>query len=191
MLHLFYLVNEMYSKVWYGLLVVALLGVLWIGVPHASSAYHLDRGIRLLEDEAELRVAIDHLETAVRLGPADTQAHRWLAKAYQRAGQPEKAIAPAQQALSHSPDNPLVKLEMGDVYDCLGDAEGAVTFYEAGWVGDRRPQLRVNYLKLADESWLAGDRERAHDIWQDKVLGHGYADLYAAWRLFQYYADDE
>ena len=190
MLHLFYLVNEMYSKVWYGLLVVALLGVLWIGVPHAASAYHLDRGIRLLEREAELRVAIDHLETAVRLGPADTQAHRWLAKAYLRAGQPEKAITPAQQALSLSPNSPLVKLEMGDAYDGLGDAEGAVRFYEAGWVGDRLPQLLVNYLKLADESWLAGDRERARDIWRDKVLGRGDADLYAAWRLFQYCADD-
>ena len=70
-------------------------------------------GIRLLERKAERRAAIDRLETAVRLGPADTQAHRWLAKAYQRAGQPEKALAPAQQALSLSPNSPLVKLEMG------------------------------------------------------------------------------
>ena len=70
-------------------------------------------GIRLLERKAERRAAIDRLETAVRLGPADTQAHRWLAKAYLRAGQPEKALAPAQQALSLSPNSPLVKLEMG------------------------------------------------------------------------------
>ena len=183
--------SDVLTKFWAGLLGLLLLGLLWTGVPYIASAYHLDRGIRLLEDDAEPRVAIDQLETAVRLEPGNTQAHRWLAKAYLRAGQPERAIAPAQQALSLSSDSPLVKLEMGDVYDDLGDAEGAITFYEAGWVGDRRPQLLVNYLQLADESWMAGDRERARDICRDKVLGYGYADLYAAWRLFQYYADDE
>jgi len=69
----------MFSRIWYGLAGGLLLALLWISVPHAASAYHLDRGIRLLEREAELRVAIDHLETAVRLGPADTGAHRWQA----------------------------------------------------------------------------------------------------------------
>ena len=49
----------------------------------------------------------------------------------------------------------------------------------------------VNYLKLADDLWSAGDREAAASIWEDKVLGLGCGDLYASWRLFQYCTDDD
>ena len=146
---------SVFDKIWLGLTAAVLLGLLWVGIPHFRSASLLNKGVSALAAEGDAQAAIYHLESAVQVEPGNTQAHRWLAKAYLHTGDLDRALAAADSALSLAPDNPLAELELGDVYDRLGDAEGAIAFYEAGWVGDRVPQLRVNYLKLADESWMA------------------------------------
>ena len=182
--------SDVLTKFWAGLVGLVLLGLLWAGVPYIASAYHLDRGIRLLEDDAEPRVAIDHLETAVRLGQADAQAHRWLAKAYLQTGDLDKALMAADSALSLNPDNPLAELELGDVHDQRGEVEKAIARYEA-WGGlGREERLLVNYLKLADGLWSEGAPEEAAAIWRDKVLENDPANLYASWRLYQYLSDE-
>ncbi len=180
----------MLSKIWFGLVAAILLGLLWLGVLHIGSAYYLNKGGQLLNKNNN-QAAIHYLETALRFEANNALAYRWLARAYLQLDQPEKALAAAQQALHLSPHNPLVQLETGDAYDRLGDTAPAIAHYEAGGVGDRTPQLLVNYLKLADKLWLAGEQEAAIALWRDKVSGFGYADLYANWRLFQYYAGDD
>lgn len=180
----------MFTRIWGGLVGITLLGLLWLSGPYLVSAYYLDRGAVLVA-EGNSQTAISYLKTALRFDPDNDQVYRRLARAYLQLDKPEQALEAAQQALSLSPDNPLLQLELGDVYDYLGDVEQAIVHYEAGLVGDRQPQLAVNYIQLANKLWLESDQEAVATIWHDKLLGRNdYADLYVKWRLHQYYAHD-
>lgn len=178
----------MFSKLWLGLLSIIVLGLLWLVSPYLGSAYYLDKGGRLLDTE-DPRTAMDYLERAVALNPDNTLAYRWLTKAHLQLDQPDQAREPARQMLQLAPNNPLVQLEAGDVYDRLGEFEQAITHYEAGQVGDRQLQLAVNYLQLADLLWAEGKHDQVVTIWQDRLPGTGFASLYANWRLYRYYAN--
>ncbi len=175
------------SKIWLGLLSLTLVSLLWLSVPYIGSAYYLDRGVRLLEDDRQS--AIHYLDTALRLEPDNILAYRQFAKVYLQTDKPDQALAAAQQALRLAPHNPVVQLELGDVYDRLGEHEQAIAHFEAGSVGDRQPQLIANYLQLAERLWTNGDQIEAISIWQKKVLESSYGNLYANWRLAQYYVD--
>ncbi|MBN1992352.1 MAG: tetratricopeptide repeat protein [Anaerolineae bacterium] len=178
----------MFSRIWGGLAGITFLGLLWLSGPYLVGAYYLDRGAALMA-EGDNQAAVGYLEIALHFEPDNEQTYRKLAKAYLQLDKPKQALAAAQQALSLSPNNPLLLLELGDAYDDLGNVEQAIAHYQAGLIGDRQPQLAVNYLKLAEQLWLKNDREAAVSIWRDKLLGQNdYADLYAKWRLYQYYA---
>ena len=182
---------SLFDKIWLGLTAAVLLGLFWVGIPHFRSACLLSRGVHALTAEGNTQAAIHHLESAVGVDPGNVQTYRWLAKAYLQTGDLDKALAAADSALSLAPDNPLAELELGDVYDQRGEAEKAIARYEP-WGGEgREERLVVNYLMLADDLWSAGDREAAASIWEDKVVGRGFGDLYASWRLHQYYSDDQ
>ncbi len=174
------------SVVWSGLVVLALLGLLALAVPYLGSARKMADGARLVVPGADLPAAVQSLETALQLDPKSVQAYRWLTRAYLALGAPDKAAASVQAALALAPDHPALQMEAGDVYDVLGDAPRAVAHYEAGGIGDRLPRLLVNYLRVADQLWAAGDTGGAAAIWRDKVLGRGVADLYATWRLMEF-----
>ncbi|MEA3340251.1 MAG: tetratricopeptide repeat protein [Chloroflexota bacterium] len=97
-----------------------------------------------------LETGAAHLHQAIRWDPRNAQATRMLARVYVTQRQSETALETLQQALDVRPDNPLLYLELGDVYDSLGQTEAAIEAYEAGGVGSRGVPLAVNYLKLAD-----------------------------------------
>ncbi len=176
-----------FNKIWWGLIGIILLSLLWISMPYLAGAYYLEQ----IDADLSNQVAIANLEKTLNFEPGNVQALRQLGRLYLEVGELAKALSVAEQAAKLATHNPLIKLELGDVYDRLGQPAQAITHYEAGLVGDRGPQLTVNYLQQADQRWTAGDEAGAIAIWLDNVRGTGYGDLYANWRLAQYYADDD
>lgn len=177
-------------RLWWSGIVGLLLGLCWVSWPYAVSAYYLERGTHSL-DSGALDQAISDLVIASNFESKNSLVSRRLAQAYLQSDEMDQALAAAQQAVTSASDHPLVQLEMGDVYDRLGETEQAIARYEAGQVGDRQVQFIANYLQLAERLWDSGDQVGAVAIWQNKVRGYGYGDLYANWRLAQYYADNQ
>ncbi|HEY76418.1 MAG TPA: tetratricopeptide repeat protein [Thermoflexia bacterium] len=193
---------------WWGGIVSAfgLLLILGLGLaPYGLSVYHLEAGGRALDaalvpvfpdrlapeqvvDEAELAAGMAHLEEAVRWDSRNVQALRLLARGYVSLGESEAALEVLQQALAVRPRNPLVHLELGDVYDSIGDAEAAVREYEAGRIGSRSLPAAANYLKLADAQASYGSGELAILFWR-KALALDPGNLYALYRLFKAHRD--
>jgi len=187
---------------WYRILVVALVLALsaWLG-PYALSSYHLEAGGRALDralvpvfpdwlapeqivDAERLEAGVAHLHQALRWDPRNVQAMRLLVRVHLTQGHPGIALEVLQQALQVRPDNPLLYLELGDVYDSLGQAEAAIEAYETGGVGSRAVPLAVNYLKLADAHAQAGGGDVAIGLWR-KAESVDAGNLYALYRLAQ------
>jgi len=192
---------------WYRILIalalVLALGA-WLG-PYVLSSYHLEAGGRALDaalvpvsqdwlapeqivDAERLESGTAHLHQALRWDPRNVQAMRLLVRVYVTQGRPGAALEMLQQALTVRPDNPLLYLELGDVYDSLGRAEAAVEAYETGGVGSRGVPLAVNYLKLADAQAQAGGGDVAIDLWR-KAATVDPGNLYALYRLAQIHRD--
>lgn len=186
----YFLLQRLVKFGWWLTLLVILTWLLWLILLYTAGAFYLQEGSRLL-NEKDSRTAVGYLETTLRFEPDNAMAYRQLAKVYLQVEDLDQALTTAQQAVTLAPHNPAVQLEIGDIYDRLGNVEQAITHYEAGLVGDRGPQLTANYLQMADRLWADGDLDKASAIWQNKVRGIGYGDLYANWRLAQYYAGDE
>jgi tetratricopeptide (TPR) repeat protein len=174
---------------WLGTTLLTLLGLFFLSWPYVISAHYLSRGSYFL-DSGEVEPTIDNLTAAMNFEPTNVLASRRLAQAYLGSDQSDQALAVAQQAVALAPDNPLPQLELGDMYDRLGKVEQAIAHYEAGQVGDRRVPLIANYLQLAERLWRSGNEAEAVAIWQDKVHRLNSGNLYANWRLAQYYAAD-
>jgi Tfp pilus assembly protein PilF len=179
-------------------LVSSLVLGIWLG-PYALSLYYLEAGGRALDvalvpvfpdrlapeqvvDADELEAGAAHLREAFQQDPRNVQALRLLARAYLSQGKPEAALEVLQQALTARPANPLLHLELGDVYDTLGQTEEAVQAYESGGVGSRGLPLAANYLKLADAKAQAGGGDAAIILWR-KTLAVDPGNLYALYRL--------
>ncbi|MFQ6102246.1 MAG: tetratricopeptide repeat protein [Anaerolineae bacterium] len=197
----------MKGRYWYKILVALVLALAlgaWLG-PYALSFYHLEAGGQALEaalepvfpdrlapeqvvDAERLQAGVAHLHQAIRWDPRNVQAMRLLVRVYITQGQPETALEMLQQALEVRPDNPLLYLELGDVYDSLGQTEAAIEAYEKGGVGSRGVPLAVNYLKLADARVQAGSGDVAIDLWR-KVAIVDPGNLYALYRLTQIHRD--
>jgi len=177
---------------------------LWLR-PYALAVYHLEAGGQALEtalapvfpdrlapeqvvDNARLKDGTSHLHAAVRWDPRNVQALRLLARVYLSQGRPEAALEVLQQALAIRPADPLLRLELGDVYDSLGQAEAAVQAYEAGGVGSRSLPLAVNYLKLAEAQMLWGSGDYAIRLWRT-ALTYDPDNLHALYRLAEVHRD--
>ena len=159
---------SVFDKIWLGLTAAVLLGLFWVGARYLRGAYFLNRGVRALTVQGEDEAAMTYLQKAVQVEPGNIWAHHWLATAYLKTGDLDKALAAADSALSLDPGNRLAELELGDVYDQRGEAENIVAHYQA-WGGEGREERPVvNYLKLADQLWSAGDREAAASIWDTR-----------------------
>jgi tetratricopeptide (TPR) repeat protein len=182
----------MLHRVWLAAVGLVVLALVWRSAPHVVAAYAYGRGATAL-DAGAYASAQDWLQRAVKLETNNPHIYRDLTQAYVAQGALDEALAAAQQAVTLDPANSLAHLALGDVYDARGESAQALAEYEA-WDGaglGRAEQMTVNYLALADRLWQARDQEAAVAIWRDKVLGLGYGDLYANWRLSQYYAEDE
>ena len=181
-----------------GLALVLLLVGLWLG-PYALSVYHLEAGGEALEQSLvtvfpdrlapeqivngpKLEDGAAHLRAAIRRDSRNVQARRLLARVYLSQGQFEAALEILQSALAARPTDPLLSLELGDVYDSLGQTTEAIQAYEAGRVGSRRTPLTADYLKLADAHAEEGGGDTAITLWR-RALGTDPGNLYALYRL--------
>jgi tetratricopeptide (TPR) repeat protein len=185
-------------------LVLIVVIALWLR-PHALSSYHLEAGGCALEEALEpvfsdrlapeqivdgeqLQTGVTHLLEALRWDPRNVQALRILARVYLSQGQPQAALEVMQQALDLGPADPLLHLELGDVYDSLGRTEEARQSYEAGGVGSRGVPLAANYLKLAEAQMLWGSGELAIEFWR-KTVEVDPGNLYALYQLMEIHRD--
>lgn len=178
------------SFLWWGAILVTVIGLFLLAWPYLVSAYYLDRGTQS-QSEQDKQIAISNFEMALHFEPKNPLTIRRLAQTYLWTNRLDQALEAAQLAQSLAPNDPLTYLTLGDVHDHNGNVEQAIRYYEAGLAGNRRAKLTVNYLQLADQLWRNKEQEAAAAIWRDKVIGTGYGDLYANWRLAQYYAGDK
>lgn len=182
------------------LLTFILVAYLWLQ-PYVLSVYHTEVAGRLLNDclvpvypdrlapervvdVAGLQAAVGHLKEAIRLDPRNVQAMRLLARAYLSLGQPQAALEILQRALAIRPKNPLLHLEVADVYDALGYAEEARREYKRGGIGSRNAPLVANCLKLADAQMQGGSGEIAIHLWYETLILDPN-NLYALYHLYK------
>jgi len=195
-----------WMRLWWGGL--ALLCILALGLwlrPYVLSIYHLESGGRALEaslepvfpdrlapeqivEPARLQAGMVHLGQAIRWDGRNVQAMRLLARGYLSQGQQQAALEVLQRAAELRPENPLLRLELGDVYDALGRTQEAIEAYEGGGVGSRGEVLAVNYLKMAEAQVQAGSGEVAIDLWR-RVVALDPGNVYARYRLVDIHQD--
>jgi len=191
-------------------LLVALVLLVW---PYLASGFYLYQGSNILEKalkeqglesseweviaftpinphsnglEAKLDSSAGYLRQATRWDAINVEAYHNMAKVHYLQGDPLLAIDALSQVNELRPQNPLVHLTIGDLYDGLGLAEEAIAEYERSQmelrgsnVGER---AEVNYLKLADAYLRAGDPNRALPVLQ-KILKIDPYNPYALYHL--------
>ena len=167
--------------------------------PYILSAYHLESGASVLDsallpvypdrlaleqivDWDKLQEATAHLEQALRWDERSVKARRLLARVYLSSGETEAALQVLQAALAERPDSPPLWLELGDVYDNLGNGQAAIEAYEAGHVGSRTLPLAANYLDMAEVQMDWGSGEAAIALWR-RVIEVDPGNLYAYCQL--------
>lgn len=182
-------------------LVIPMIAVLvWLR-PYLVGFYHVERGGRQLEaalqpvfddrrapeqilDGPALERAEHHYVEALRVDQDAVYARRQLVRIYLSQGKPEMALEVLLPISEAHQRNPLLSLELGDVYDALGRAERAVEFYEQGNVGSRQAPLVANLLKLSDVYVERGSADVAVGLWH-RVLEIDPQNLYAFIRLIE------
>jgi len=177
---------------------LTVLAGLWLS-PYILSACHLDIGASALDDALlpvypdrlapeqvldweKLEEATAHLEQVLRWDERNIEAQRLLARVYLSRSETTPALETLQAALAVRPDNPLLWLELGDVYDNLGNVQAAIEACEAGRVGSRVLPLAANYLGMAEAQMEWGSGEAAIVLWR-RVLDLDPDNLYALCRL--------
>jgi tetratricopeptide (TPR) repeat protein len=188
------------SRLWLLGLILTIALVVGVGArPWALSCYYLEAGSQALQvalapvftdrlapeqvvNAEQLAAGADYMRKALQWDPHNVQARRQLARVYVSQDQPEMALEELSAALAVRPANPLLQLELGDVYDSLGQTEEAIKAYRAGRVGSRRASLAVNYIKLADAQVEAGGGDVAIDLWR-QMLKADPGNLYALYQL--------
>lgn len=187
---------------------VGLVGVIATGIwlaPYGLSLYHLHIGARQVEaalepvfpyrlapehvvNSEQLAFGMAHLRGAVRWDPRNVQALRLLARGYVSLGQLDAALDTLRLAILMRPRNPLLRLELGDVYDSLGYTVAAIQAYEAGGIGSRALPAAADYLKLAEAQLRSGSGELAIAYWR-RALDLDQGNLYALRQLTLMYRE--
>jgi len=129
----------------FGSVIVALAAFIFLVLPYAASAYHLEAGGRALDQINEsanqqisksanqqiangewasphLQSAIGHLQSAIRWDARNSQAYRLLGRAYLAQGDLVAAAEALTRFTELRPDNPLGHIELAGVYETM-DAE--------------------------------------------------------------------
>jgi len=132
--------------------------------------------------KSHLDVAEWFLDQAVRWDTENLEAYRNLAKIYQIRQDNPADLEVLVQAGDIRPDNPMLHLALGDIYNGLGWAEKAVAEYERGRYGPRIERAIVNYLKLAEWRLKAGDPNSALPLLQ-QVITLDRGNLYALYHF--------
>jgi tetratricopeptide (TPR) repeat protein len=104
----------------------------------AAAAY--EEGLRLAPSDPDLLLktgiyklasgdrgqAIQRLEHCIKILPADSDAHFYLAQAYHLNGQDDLALPAIRQSLKAEPDNPSVWQKYGELLCGTGDCDGGL-----------------------------------------------------------------
>jgi len=189
------------TRLWRAALVaIALTGLAgWWLSPYVLSNYWLDAGASALDeallpvyhdrlapeqvvDWDKLEQATAHLQQSLNWDDRSIRARRLLARVYLSVGEPERSLEMLKAALTARPSSPLLWLELGDVYDCLGDSQAALEAYEAGRLGSRVLPVAANYLLVAEVQRERGNGEAAIAEWR-RVLELDSSNLYALCQL--------
>ncbi len=87
-----------------------------------------------MKDEVKMNAAVDHelplLEAAAESSPRDGVVQYRLGLAYAVKKQSAKAVAHAQSALALMPDDPDVLVNVGEIYERIGDRKHAIEYVE-------------------------------------------------------------
>jgi len=136
-------------------------------------------------DGALLQEGMAHLQKALLWDPDDVQARRLLARGYLSQGTPEAALAVLQEAVCIRPEALALHLELGDVYDALGQSKLALEAYEKGRIGSRSLPAAANCLKLAEANLQHPDYggEKTITFWY-RALDLDPTNLYVLTRLY-------
>jgi tetratricopeptide (TPR) repeat protein len=146
--------------------------------------------------------ALQHLASAVRMDPADSEAHDAAARVWRDWGMPQIALGEAHRAVYFAPQSAAAHNTLGTVLLALGDTKAAIEHFERAYSLDRQAGYALNNLCYAHLQ--VGDPKGALDICRQAVeltpsltaarnnLALAYAasgDLVAASREFYAAAD--
>lgn len=87
-----------------------------------------------MKDESKMNAALDHelrlLDEAVQSRPRDATVQYRLGLAYAMKRENAKAISGAQAAFTLAPDDPYVLVNIGEIYERVGDRKHAIEYVE-------------------------------------------------------------
>jgi len=109
------------------------------------------------ETAGPLRLVTNLLRGAVALDSENGQAHRELGKILLLQGDFENALDELTVAEAFQPRNSLIHLEIGSIYDEVGEPSKATEEYEKAGYGPKWDSAVVNYVVLAEEHLTSGD----------------------------------
>ncbi|MBV2354385.1 tetratricopeptide repeat protein [Streptomyces sp. J2-1] len=122
----------------------------------AEQAAYLTRTGQLAWERGEREDALRHFEAALRLDPDEPAALTGRARVLAALDRPDEAVAAYQTALARQPD-PYATLELGELYEALGQSDAARTQYELLLERTRR-----TVAGGVDEELLIGRYEADH-----------------------------
>lgn len=118
-----------------------------IGRAPDNARLHALRGEVLLAMDRDLEAA-ESFATAAKKAPNLVAAYRGQARAYQSAGQPDRALTALQAGLEATNGSALLGLDLALLYDQLGRIDDAITQYEAMLTRDPRQDAAANNLAM-------------------------------------------
>lgn len=145
------------------------------GGENAESYY--DEGVTLAM-RGDVRSAIDHFTSAIRMDNAMAPAYHQLAKCYHRVGDYDKAIQLLRQVVNQRKDAAAARLDLGYALIQAGHTREARAEFEQ--VVAMEPSKGRGPLGLAEVSFQEGDWPGAVQHAQDAVSlgGSGFAALF-------------
>ncbi|MEU0007010.1 tetratricopeptide repeat protein [Streptomyces sp. NPDC006314] len=127
--------------------------------PAEQAAYLTGLG-QLAWERGDLPDALRHFEAAARLEPGQRAALAGRGRTLAALGRPAEAVAAYQAALARQP-SPQDTLELGELYESLGQSESAAAQYE-----QLKERVRQAVAGGVDEGLLIGQYEADHgDPW--------------------------
>lgn len=117
-----------------------------IALAPKTASYRRQAGQMLVNDQ-NFMAARPHLEKAVELNPADSDAWQLLINALRGLHQPDAAFAALQTALGHCPRSPSLHLELARYLQSTGQLDAAAGEFRRGY--ELRPSEASPLVELA------------------------------------------
>lgn len=132
--------------------------------PKERFQFHLDAGKAAFAAE-EYGRARDQFRAAVAVQPDDSRGHMLLAQAHTARGEYAEAVAAIRAGVAKSPDWPMLRFRVADLYGDRRErlAEHLAALRVAAEGRDATPTVRFLF---ANQSWFAGDRLRAAELFR-------------------------